>query len=111
VACYVSQKPLRLYSVLHFFPSDSEDDMALVVYPHKGGFGSSLARFRIDNAYGRPIKPPHRSVSPATSYVNCVFDYLVVGDLIIHNPAADPFRVLSSNEERQLASFLTGALI
>ena len=85
--------------------------MALDVYTPKGGFGSSFARFRIDNAYGRPIKPSHRSVSPATSYVNSVFDYLVVGDFIIHNPAADHFLVLSSNEERQLASFLTEALI
>ena len=43
--------------------------------------------------------PTYRSASPETLFLNHDFPYMVAGDFNIHNPAVEPFRVLSSNEK------------
>jgi len=79
--------------------------MALDVYTPQGCFSSTFPRFRIGNAYARPINHPQCSVSAEIAFFDCDFPYLVGGDFNIHNPAVDPFRILSSNEERESAPF------
>ena len=105
VACYVSQKFLQSLLVLPVFFSESEDFMPLDIYTPLGCFSSTCPRFRIGNAYARLVNPSNYSVSPETSFIDYDFPYLVAGKFNIHNPAIDPFRVLSSNEERESALF------
>jgi len=72
--------------------------MALDVYTPLACFGSTFPRFMIGYAYARPLNHHSLSVQPETSFVNYDFHYLVAGDFNIHNPAVDPFRILSSSE-------------
>jgi len=83
--------------------------MALDGYTPQGCFGSTFPRFRIVNAYTRPLNHRSRSVLPETSFVNYDFPYLVTGDFNIHNPAVDPFRILSSSEETESAPYFDKA--
>jgi len=98
VACYVSQKLLLSLSVLAVVFSESEDFIALDVYTPQGCFGPTFPRFRICNAYARSTNTPSSSVPPERSFVSYGFPYRVAGDFNIHNPAVDPFRILTSNE-------------
>ena len=83
--------------------------MALEIHTANGPFGSTFPRFRIGNAYTRPVNSPFRSFSQETSLPNLDFHYLVAGNFNIHSPAAGPFRVLSPNEETESAPFFTRA--
>jgi len=83
--------------------------MALHVYTTQGCFGSTFPPLKIGNVYARPIRPPGRSVSPETCFDNYDFPYSVADDFNIHNPAVDPFRIFSSNEERESAPYFDKA--
>ena len=109
VACYVSLNFLQQFAVLPFFPHESEDLMALDVYPPRGCFGLKFPRFRIGNSYARPLPPAPHSVSPETALPICDFPYLVAGDFYIHNAASDPSRLLSSKEEKESAPYFNRA--
>jgi len=45
VACYVSQSFLQRFTVLPFFPPETDDFMALDVFTPEGCFGSNFPRF------------------------------------------------------------------
>jgi len=77
--------------------------MALDIYTPQGFFGSCFPQFRIGNMYARPVNPPHCLVSTETALISCNSSYLVAGYFNIDNPAVDPFRVRSSNDERESA--------
>jgi len=100
VACYVSQSFLQKFAVLPFFPSETDDFMELDVCTPQGCFSSSFPRFRIGNAYARPLPPNPHSLSPKTALCDLEYPYLVAGDFNIHNPATDPSRLLSTKEEK-----------
>ena len=68
VACYVSQNFLQKFAVLPSFPSETADFMALEVFTPRGCFGSDYPRFKIGNAYARPLPPNPHSVSPETAF-------------------------------------------
>ena len=105
VACYVSLDFLRRFAVLPLFPPETDDFMALDVFTPQGCFGSDFPRFRIGNAYARPVSPNPRSVSPETALQDLEYPYLVAGDFNIHNAATDPSRNLSAKEESELAPY------
>jgi len=105
VACYVSQNFLPKFAVLPFFPSETDDFMALDVFTPEGCFGSNFPRFRIGNAYARPLHPYPHSVSPDTALQEFEYPYLVAGDFNIHNSATDPSRLLSTKEEKESAPY------
>jgi len=79
--------------------------MALDVFTPQGCFGSSFTRFRIGNAYARPLPPHPHSVSPETALPDLECPYLVAGDFNIHNTATDPSRLLSAMEESESAPY------
>jgi len=105
VACYVSQTFLQKFAVLPFFPPETDDFMALDVFTPKGCFGSNFPRFRIGNAYSRPLPPNPHSVPPGTALHDLEYPYLVAGDFNIHNAATDPSRLLSRKEEKDSAPY------
>jgi len=96
VACYVSVNLLRRFAVLPFFPPETDDFMVLDVFTPRVCFGSNFPRFRIGNAYARPLPANPHSVSPETALRDLEFPYLVAGDFNIHNAATDPSRLLSA---------------
>jgi len=58
-----------------------------------------LTRFRIINAYNLPRKSaPFRSISPPELFQDNDFPTMVVGDLNLHHPSADPLRTFDSKE-------------
>jgi len=67
VACYASQKFLQKFAVLAYFPSETDDFMALDVFTPLGCFGSTFPCVRIANSYARPLPPGPHSVSPESS--------------------------------------------
>jgi len=105
VACYISQNFLRRFAVLPFFPPETDDFMTLDVFIPEGCFGTNSPSFTIGNAYARPLPPFLHSVSPESSLLNLDHPYIVAGDFIIHNAATNPFRVLSSKEEKESAPY------
>ena len=107
VACYVSLNFLQRFAVLPFFPSETDDFMALDVFTPEGCFGSSFSRFRIGNAYARPLHPHPHSVSPETALRDLEYPYLVAGAFNIHNTTTDPSRLLSTKEENESAPYFT----
>ena len=107
MACYVFQKFLQKFAVLPFFPPETEDFMALDVFTPQGCFGLDFPRFRIGNAYARPLPPNSHSVAPETSFRGFEFPYLVAGDFNIHNTATDPSRLLSTKEESESAPYFS----
>jgi len=109
VACYVSQKFLKNFTVLPFFPAETDDFMVLNVFTLQGCFGANLSRFVIGNAYARPPFPLPYSVSPESSLLDLNYPSLVAGDFNIHNSATDPSRLLSSKEEKESAPYFSRA--
>jgi len=105
VACYVSLNFLQKFAVLQFFPPETDDFMALDVFTPQGCFGSNSPRFRIGNAYARPLPPNPHSVAPETALRDLEYPYLVAGDFNIHNAATDPSRLLSAREESESAPY------
>jgi len=100
VACYISLNFLRKFTVLPSFPPETEDLMMIDVFTPPGCFGTNSPRFTINNAYARPLPPFPHLVSPESSLLELNHAYLVAGPFNIHNAATDPFRLLSSKEER-----------
>ena len=109
VACYASLNFLQKFAVLPFFPPETDDFMALDVFPPQGCFGSNFPRFRIGNAYARPLPPYPHSVSPETALRGLDYPYLGTGDFNIHNAATDPSRLLSAREDNQSAPYFDKA--
>jgi len=105
VACYASLTFLQEFAILPFFPPESDDFMALDVFTPQGCFGSNSPRFRIGNAYARPLPPGPHSVSPDIALQDLEFPYLVAGDFNIHNTATDPTWLLSTGEENESAPY------
>jgi len=109
VACYIFLNFLRKFAVLPSFPPETDDFMMLDIFTPQGCFGTNSPRFTIGNAYARPLSPFPHSVSPESSLLELNHLYLVAGDFNIHNAATDPFRVLSSKEERESAAYFDRA--
>jgi len=57
----------------------------------------------------RPLPPFPHSVSPKSPLLNLDHPYLVAGDFSIHNAVTDPYRLLSSNEEKESAPYFNRA--
>jgi len=109
VACYVSLQFSQKFATLPFFPPETDDFMAIDVFTPQGCFGTSSPRFRIGNAYARPLSPHPHSVTPESSLEDLQYPYLVAGDFNIHNAAADPTRLLSTKEENESAPYFDRA--
>jgi len=105
----MSQNFLRTFAVILSFPHETDAFMTQDVFTPQGCFGTNSARFTIGNAYARPLPPFPHSVSPESSLLEFNHPYLVVGDFNIHNAATDPFRLLSSKEERESAPYFDRA--
>lgn len=91
--------------MLASFPPGAEDFKALDVFTLRGCFGFSFPHFRIGNVYPRLHGPLAHLVFPETSLPFLDFRYLVAGDFNIHNPAANPFRILPAKEEKETTSY------
>ena len=77
---------------------DRYDVAALAIYV-SNLFGGSFTQFRILNVYNlRPRHAGSMTVSPVVSFSEVDFPLLVVGDVNIHHPLADPLRAHSSEE-------------
>ena len=98
VACYGSLNFLQKLALLPFFPSETDDFMALDVFTPQVCFGTNIPRLRVGNAYARPLSPYPDSVSPESAFRALDYPYLVTGDFNIHNAAIDPARLLSAKE-------------
>jgi len=109
VACYVSLSFLQKFAVLAFFPPERHSFMPLEVFTLQGCFGTNFPRFRIGNAYARPLAPYPHSVSPESSLQDLEYPYLVAGNFNIHNAETDPSRVLSTKEESRSARYFDQA--
>jgi len=109
VACYISTNFLRRFAELPSFPPETADFISLEVSTPQGCFGTTSSRFTIGKAYARPLTPLPHSVSPESSLPDLNHPYLVAGDFNIHNAAANPFRLLSSKEERESARYFDRA--
>jgi len=111
VACYVSLNFLQQFAVLPFFPSESDDFMALDLYTPKGCFGLEFPRFRIGNSYARPLPPAPHSVSLKRALLFFDFPYLVAGDFNIHTAASDPSKLLSAKDDKESAPYFNRASV
>jgi len=109
VACHVSLNFLQKFAVLPFFPPETDNFMALDVFTPQGCFGTNFPRFRIGNAYARPLSPHPHSVSPESALQDLDHPYLVAGDFNIHNAATDPSRLLSTKEENESTPYFDQA--
>jgi len=105
VPCYISLNFLRKFTVVPSFPLETDDFMMLDVFTPQGCFGTNSPHFTIGNTYTRPLPPFPHSVSPESSLLELNHPYLVAGDFNIHNAATNPFRLLSSKEERESAPY------
>jgi len=98
---------LQKFAVLQFFSSERDDFRALDVFTPQGCFGSNFPRFRIGNAYARPLPPNLHSVSPEAALQDLEFSHLVAGDFNIHNTATDPSRPVFAKEESESAPYFS----
>ena len=98
VAAYVHKFFLSNYRVLPKFRG-VDDVLALDISSNEPLFGTSFHSFRILNAYSTNTTD-HRvhSISPDVLFPHLGFPLLVLGDLNIHNPLADPLRHFSHRE-------------
>jgi len=73
-----------------------DDVLALDVSSHEPLFGTAFHSFRVINAYStNTVDQRIHSVPPEVLFPDLGFPVLVVGDLNIHNPLADPLRHFS----------------
>ena len=93
------------FAVLPSFPPETDDFMMLDVSTPQGCFGTKFPRFRISNAYARPLPSFPHSVSPESALLNIDHPDLVAGDFNIHNAATHPSRLLSSKEDKDSAPY------
>ena len=98
MAAYVHMSLLSNYTVLPRF-KEVADVLALDVSSDEPLFGTAFHSFRIINAYSTNTAD-HRvhSVQPEVLFPDLGFPLLVLGDLNIHNPLADPLRHFSYQE-------------
>jgi len=98
VAAYVHMSFLSNYTVLPKFKG-VDDVLALDVSPNEPLFGTAFYSFRVINAYStNTVNHRVHSVQPEVLFPDLGFPLLVVGDLNIHNPLADPLRHFSPRE-------------
>ena len=83
--------------------------MAIDVFTPQDCFGTNSPRFRVGNAYARPLSPHPHSVTPESSLKDLQYPSLVTGDFNIHNTATDPTRLLSAKEENESAPYFDRA--
>ena len=98
MAAYVHVSCLASFSVLPSFKG-VDDILALNVSSQEPLFGTNLYSFRVINAYSTNTHD-HRVHSVSTEILFPTLDVplLVVGDLNIHNPLADPLQSCSPRE-------------
>jgi len=98
VAAYVHMSFLSNYTVLPRF-KEVDDVLALDVSSDEPLFGTAFHSFRIINTYSTNTAD-HRvhTVQPEVLFHDLGFPLLVLGDLNIHNPLADPLRHFSHRE-------------
>jgi len=98
VATYVHMSFLSNYTVLPRFKG-VDDVLALDVSSNDPLFGTAYHSFRAINPYStKTANHWVHSISPEVLFPNLGFPLLVVGDLNIHNPLADPLRHFSHRE-------------
>jgi len=98
VAFYVHPHLLNSVSLL---PSAStrSDLFSIDIFAPHGFFELQFTRFRVINAYNLPLKSaPFRTITPPDLFQDNAFPTMVVGDLNLHHPAADPLRTFDSGE-------------
>jgi len=95
VAAYVHMSFASNYTVLPRFKG-VDDVLALDVSSNEAPFGTAFHSFRVINAYSTNTAD-HRihSVLPEVLFPVLGFPLLLVGELNIHNPLADPLRHFS----------------
>jgi len=105
VASYVHQSSLARFSVLPRF-TDRVDIMSLDISSQKPVFGGRFHSFRLINAYSINLADRRvHSVLPESLFPAMGVPLLVVGDLNIYNPLADPLRAFSSQEVSSSAPY------
>jgi len=98
VAAYVHMSFLSNYTVLPRFKG-VDDVLALDISTDGPLFGTAFHTFRVINAYStNTVDHRVHSVAPEDLFPDLGFPLLVLGDLNIHNPLADPLRHFSQRE-------------
>ena len=98
VAFYIHPHLLNSVSLLPT-PSTRSDLFSIDIFAPEGFFELQFTRFRVINAYNLPLKAaPFRTISPPDLFQDNAFPTMVVGDLNLHHPSADPLRTFDSKE-------------
>jgi len=98
VAFYVHPHLLNSVSLLPI-ASTRSDLFSIDIFAPEGFFELQFTRFRIINAYNLPLKSaPFRTISSPDWFQDNAFLTMVVGDLNLHHPSADPLRTFDSKE-------------
>ena len=79
VAIYFSLRFCSRYTILPSFQNDTADAMYLDIHTPDGCFGTTAAKFRLNNIYAREKEGHTFSVSPKTAFQQVDFPYLVAG--------------------------------
>ena len=98
MAAYIHMSFLSSYTVFPKFKG-VEDVLALDISADEPLFGTTFHSFRLINAYSTNTADNRvHSVYPEDLFPDLGFPLLVLGDLNIHNPLADPLRHFSQRE-------------
>jgi len=98
VAFYIHPHLLNSVSLLPG-TSTRSDLFSIDIFAPDGFFELQFTRFRIINAYNLPLKSaPFRTIAPPDLFQDNAFPTMLVGDLNLHHPAADPLRTFDSRE-------------
>jgi len=98
VAFYIHPHLLNSVSLLPG-ASTRSDLFSIDIFAPHGFFELQFTRFRVINAYNLPLKAaPFRTITPLDLFQDNAFPTMVVGDLNLHHPAADPLRTFDSGE-------------
>jgi len=98
VAFCVHPYLLNSVSLLPVVPPRS-DLFSMDIFAPEGFFELQCARFTITNASNLPlVSTPFRTIPPCALFQDSPFPSLVVGDLNLHYPAANPLRTFDSKE-------------
>jgi len=109
VAFYVHPHLLNSVSLLPA-ASTRSDLFSIDIFAPDGCFELQFTRFRIINAYNLPLKSaPFRTINPPDLFQDNAFPTMVVGDLNLHHPAADPLRTFDSREYNLLYPYYSQA--
>lgn len=108
-ACiYISNSLLVHASFIpHFYGRG--DLLSISIHTHKDPTSPLPKTIHITNAYNRHTSAATRSITPEALFTTFPGPTIVLGDLNIHHPAANPSRTISRNEMRLSEPYLSHA--